>query len=30
VQMKGRARIGGVVGGQPLRGEGEGFFETYR
>jgi hypothetical protein len=30
VQMKGRARISGVVDGQPLRGEGEGFFETYR
>lgn len=30
VQMKGRARISGVVDGQPLQGEGEGFFETYR
>lgn len=30
VQMKGRARISGIVDGQPLRGEGEGFFETYR
>lgn len=30
VQMKGRARISGTVGGQPLQGEGEGFFETYR
>ena len=30
VQMKGRARLSGVVDGQPLRGEGEGFFETYR
>lgn len=30
VQMKGRARIGGRVGGVVLRGEGEGFFETYR
>jgi len=30
VQMKGRARLSGVVGGRPLRGEGEGFFETYR
>jgi hypothetical protein len=30
VQMKGRARLSGVVDGQSLRGEGEGFFETYR
>lgn len=30
VQMKGRARLSGVVDGQPLDGEGEGFFETYR
>jgi hypothetical protein len=30
VQMKGRARLSGAVGGQPLGGEGEGFFETYR
>lgn len=30
VQMKGRARLSGVVDGQPLHGEGEGFFETYR
>lgn len=30
IQMKGRARISGRVGGQPLQGEGRGFFETYR
>ena len=30
IQMKGVARISGRVGGQPLRGEGRGFFETYR
>jgi hypothetical protein len=30
VQMKGRARLSGTVDGQPLAGEGEGFFETYR
>ena len=30
VQMKGRARLSGVVDGQSLHGEGEGFFETYR
>jgi hypothetical protein len=30
VQMKGRARISGRVGGVPVRGEGAGFFETYR
>ena len=30
VQMKGRARISGRVGGQVVRGEGRGFFETYR
>ncbi len=30
VQMKGRARISGVVGGEAIHGEGEGFFETYR
>jgi len=30
VQMKGRARLSGVVGGDPIGGEGEGFFETYR
>jgi hypothetical protein len=30
VQMKGRLRISGRVGGQIVRGEGAGFFETYR
>jgi hypothetical protein len=30
VQMKGLARISGRVGGQPVSGEGRGFFETYR
>jgi hypothetical protein len=30
VQMKGRARISGRIGGVPLSGEGTGFFETYR
>jgi hypothetical protein len=30
VQMKGRLRITGRVGGQVVRGEGAGFFETYR
>ena len=30
VQMKGRARLGGRVGGVALGGEGIGFFETYR
>jgi hypothetical protein len=30
VQMKGRARITGRVGGAPVAGEGAGFFETYR
>jgi hypothetical protein len=30
VQMKGRMRISGRVGGRPLSGEGTGFFETYR
>ena len=30
VQMKGRARISGRVGGQIVSGEGRGFFETYR
>jgi hypothetical protein len=30
IQMKGRARISGVIDGQPLHGEGEGFFESYR
>jgi hypothetical protein len=30
IQMKGRARLTGRVGGQPVLGEGAGFFETYR
>jgi hypothetical protein len=30
IQMKGVARIEGRVGGQPVRGEGTGFFETWR
>ena len=30
VQMKGKARLSGTVDGQPIFGEGEGFFETYR
>ncbi|MEP6691164.1 MAG: hypothetical protein ABJD07_08400, partial [Gemmatimonadaceae bacterium] len=30
IQMQGRARITGRVGGAPIRGEGTGFFETYR
>jgi hypothetical protein len=30
VQMAGEARIEGRVRGQPLRGRGRGFFETYR
>ena len=30
VQMKGRGRLSGRVGGQPIAGEGTGFFETYR
>jgi hypothetical protein len=30
IQMKGRARLSGRVGGKPIAGEGEGFFETYR
>ena len=30
VQMKGLARLSGRVAGVPLRGEGTGFFETYR
>jgi len=30
VQMKGRLRVSGVVGGQRVGGEGAGFFETYR
>jgi hypothetical protein len=30
IQMKGRMRISGRVGGRPVSGEGTGFFETYR
>lgn len=30
IQMKGRARLSGRIGGQPVAGEGSGFFETYR
>jgi len=30
IQMKGIARLTGRVGGVPIRGEGTGFFETYR
>lgn len=30
VQMKGLARLTGRVGGRAIRGEGTGFFETYR
>ena len=30
VQMKGRARVSGRIGGRPIAGEGAGFFETYR
>jgi hypothetical protein len=30
IQMKGRARISGRVGGLPVDGSGTGFFETYR
>jgi hypothetical protein len=30
IQMKGTARLSGRVGGSPVRGEGSGFFETYR
>ena len=30
IQMKGIARVGGRVDGVPVRGEGTGFFETYR
>jgi len=30
VQMKGRLRVSGRVGGQVVSGEGAGFFETYR
>jgi hypothetical protein len=30
IQMKGRARLSGRVGGAAIAGEGTGFFETYR
>ena len=30
IQMKGRMRIEGRLGGETVRGEGHGFFETYR
>ena len=30
VQMKGRMRVSGRIAGQPIAGEGAGFFETYR
>jgi hypothetical protein len=30
IQMKGVARISGRIDGQPIAGEGSGFFETYR
>jgi hypothetical protein len=30
IQMKGTARISGRLGGQPLAGQGTGFFETWR
>jgi hypothetical protein len=30
IQMQGRARISGRVGGSPVSGSGTGFFETYR
>lgn len=30
IQMKGRAVLGGRIGGAPIGGRGEGFFETYR
>jgi hypothetical protein len=30
IQMKGRASISGRLGGNPVSGEGTGFFETYR
>lgn len=30
IQMKGRAKISGRLGGEPVAGEGAGFFETYR
>jgi hypothetical protein len=30
IQMKGTARLTGTIGGRVVRGEGTGFFETYR
>ena len=30
IQMKGRARLSGRIDGEPVAGEGAGFFETYR
>jgi hypothetical protein len=30
IQMKGRARVSGRLSGEPVAGEGYGFFETYR
>lgn len=30
IQMKGRARVSGRLGGDPVSGDGIGFFETYR
>jgi hypothetical protein len=30
IQMKGRMRLSGRVGGNPIAGDGAGFFETYR
>jgi len=30
IQMKGVARVSGRIGGEAVRGEGRGFFETYR
>ena len=30
IQMKGVARLDGRIGGQLVRAEGYGFFETYR
>jgi hypothetical protein len=30
IQMKGVARVSGRIGGEPISGEGRGFFETYR
>jgi hypothetical protein len=30
IQMKGRARLRGVIAGRRVDAEGQGFFETYR